>query len=271
MAHRVPKNNFPLQGKKIVLTQSPDQCEKFEKLLYVEQAVAIRIPTIDFQIVKNLEPLKEAVRTLDQYDLLVLTSQNSFLFFQRLLKEENITKLPPKLKIAVVGEETKSLIEKNGFRVDLVPDQPKNSNQLADFIHEKMQLDRKRVLFPKSSLSNSKLPDMLRKWGAWVNDIVLYETVTNSDAKSTVNSVMGYPIDWILFSSPSAVKSFFSFVPAEDVQSWIFDLGIKIGSIGETTTKAIHEFHVPVSVESPRPAAKVFIESIKEFEDFEQF
>ena len=184
--------------------------------------MVIKIPAIDFEMVKNLDPLKEAIRTLDQYDLLVLTSQNSFLFFQKLLKELNITVLPPNLKIAVVGDETKALIEKHGFYVAYVPDSPKNSNQLADFLHEKVHLDRKKVLFPKSSLSNSKLPDMLRKWGAWVNDIVLYETMTNTDAKNTLNSIMGYPIDWILFSSPSAVRSFFSFVSFEDIQSMDF-------------------------------------------------
>lgn len=271
MANRVPKSNFPLQGKRIILTQSSDQCEKFEKMLYVEQAFVIKIPTIDFQIVKNLDPIKQAIQSLADYDLLILTSQNSFQFFYKVMKELNVLTLPPKLKIAVVGDETKKMVEQHGFPVSYVPQEKKNSEHLAELLHEKIKLDRKKVLFPKSSLSNSKLPDKLRKHGAWVNDIVLYETMTNSDAKNTFDAIMGYPIDWILFSSPSAVRSFFSFNSFEQVQSWIFDGGIKIASIGETTTKAILEFRVPVSVQSARPSVKVMVETIKEFEDFEQF
>jgi uroporphyrinogen-III synthase len=271
MAHRVPKISFPLSGKRVILTQSMDQCEKLEKMLYVEQAVSIKIPTIDFKLVNHLEQIDRAIANLDQYDLLVLTSQNSFEFFHQLLKEKNILKLPPKLKIAAVGDETKKVIEQNGFSVSYVPENQKTSDQLADYLQDKVRLERKKILFPKSSLSNSKLPEKLRKCGAWVDDIVLYETSTYPESKNIFEAIMGYPIDWILFSSPSAVKSFFSFTSYEDTQSWIFDLGIKIGSIGETTTQALHEMHIPVSVQSPRPSSKALIQTMKEFEEYEQF
>ncbi len=267
---KVPKIDFPLAGKRVVLTQSPDQCEKLEKILYVEQAVAIRIPTIDFKLVNHLEQMDRALANLEQYDLLVLTSQNSFLFFHQLLKERNL-KLPEKLKIAAVGDETKKVIEQNGFSVSYVPENQKTSDQLADYLQEKIRLDRKKILFPKSSLSNSKLPEKLRKVGAWVDDIVLYETSSNTDAKAIFEAILGYPIDWILFSSPSAVRTFFSFSSFEEIQSWIFDLGIKIGSIGETTTKALIEYNLPVSIQAPRPSSKVLIQTIKEFEEYEQF
>jgi|JI10StandDraft_1071094.scaffolds.fasta_scaffold67884_2 uroporphyrinogen-III synthase len=268
---KVPKIDFPLSGKRVILTQSSDQCEKLEKMLYMEQALVIRIPTIDFKLVNHLEQMERAISNLEQYDLLVLTSQNSFLFFHQLLKQKNITKLPDKLKIAAVGDETKKVITQHGYTVSYVPENQKTSDQLADYLQEKVNLNRKKVLFPKSSLSNSKLPEKLRGCGAWVDDIVLYETSTNSDAKNTLEAVMGYPIDWILFSSPSAVRSFFSFTSYEETQSWIFDLGIKIGSIGETTTQTLLEMHIPVSVQAPRPSSKVLIQTIKEFEEYEQF
>ncbi len=267
---RVPKIDFPLSGKRVILTQSSEQCEKLEKMLYVEQAVVIKIPTIDFKLVNHLEQIERAVNQLEQYDLLVLTSQNSFHFFFGLIKQMNV-KLPSKLKIAVVGEETMKVVQQNGYTVSYVPENQKTSDQLAEYLQEKINLNRKKVLFPKSSLSNSKLPEKLRQSGAWVDDIVLYETSFNSDSKNTLESVMGYPIDWILFSSPSAVRSFFSFTSYEEVQSWIFDLGIKIGSIGETTTKELLELHIPVSVQAPRPSSKVLIQTIKEFEEYEQF
>lgn len=270
-ASRPPRNSFPLSGKKIILTQSPDQCEKLEKMLYVEQAVVIKIPTIDFKLVNHLDQINRAIENLAQYDVLVLTSQNSFQFFYKLLKEKNITKLPEKLKIAVVGDETKKMVESHGFQVSYIPENRKTSDQLADYLLNNLHLDRKKILFPKSSLSNSQLPDKLRKSGAWVDDIVLYETSTNSDAKNTFEAIMGYPIDWILFSSPSAVRSFFSMTSYEETQAWIFDLGIKIGSIGETTSRALQEAHIPVSVESPRPSSKILIETIKDFEEYEQF
>lgn len=267
---KVPKIDFPLSGKRIILTQSPDQAEKLEKMLYVEQAMAIKIPTIDFKLANHLELMYRAIDNLDQYDLLVLTSQNSFHFFHKLLREKN-KNLPEKLKIAVVGDETKDVVQAAGFTVTYVPENQKTSDQLADYLKEKLNLNRKKVLFPKSSLSNSKLPEKLRACGAWVDDIVLYETSSNAEAKNTFESILGYPIDWILFSSPSAVRTFFAFTSFQEIQSWIFDLGIKIASIGETTTKALIEYNLPVSVQSPRPSSKVLIQTIKEFEEFEQF
>jgi uroporphyrinogen-III synthase len=270
-ATRVPKNSFPLQGKRIILTQSLDQCEKLERLLNIEQAFAIKLPTIDFKLVNNLDPILQAIRTLDQYDILVFTSQNSFEFFHRLMKEEKVLKLPEKLKIAVVGDETKQAVENDGFHVTFIPENRKTSDELADYLVEKAALKKKKVLFPKSSLSISKLPEKLKASGAWVDDIVLYETSTNADAQLVFNSVFGHYIDWILFSSPSAVRSFFSFSDFSEIQTWIFNMGIKIGSIGPTTTKALIEHHIPVSLESPRPSSKILIQSIKEFENYEQF
>lgn len=267
---RVPKSNFPLQGKRVILTQSTEQCEKLEKMLNLEQAVTIKIPTIDFKLVNHLDQIDRALDNLEQYDLLVLTSQNSFEFLYKLIKQRNIV-IPEKLKIAAVGDETKQVIEDAGFKVSYVPDNQKTSDQLADYLIQKVHLTRKKVLFPKSSLSNSKLPDKLRQAGAWVDDIVLYETSTNSESRNVFNAVMGYPVDWILFSSPSAVRSFFSFASYEEVQSWIFDLGIKVGSIGSTTTKELIEMHIPVAIQAPRPSSKVLIQSIKEFEEYEQF
>ena len=111
---RVPKIDFPLSGKRVILTQSSEQCEKLEKMLYVEQAVVIKIPTIDFKLVNHLEQIERAVNQLEQYDLLVLTSQNSFHFFFGLIKQMNV-KLPSKLKIAVVGEETMKVVQQNGY------------------------------------------------------------------------------------------------------------------------------------------------------------
>ncbi|MCC7459693.1 MAG: uroporphyrinogen-III synthase [Proteobacteria bacterium] len=268
---RVPKANFPLQGMRVILTQSSEQCDKLEKLLNIEQAVTIKIPTIDFKLVNHLEQIDRALDNLEQYDLLVLTSQNSFEFLYKLLKQRSSLKFPDKLKIAAVGDETKQVIEDAGFKVSYVPENQKTSDQLAEYLIEKVHLNRKKVLFPKSSLSNSKLPEKLRKAGAWVDDIVLYETSTNPDSQNIFNAVMGYPIDWILFSSPSAVRSFFSFASYEEVQSWIFDLGIKVGSIGSTTTKELIEMHIPVAIQSPRPSSKVLIQSIKEFEEYDQF
>jgi uroporphyrinogen-III synthase len=268
---RVPKVNFPLQGKRVILTQSPEQCEKLERMLNIEQAVTIKIPTIEFKLVNHLEQIDRAIENLDQYDLLVLTSQNSFEFLYKLLKQKNALRFPEKLKIAAVGDETRQAIEDAGFKVTYVPENQSTSDQLAEYLQEKVRLTRKKVLFPKSSLSNSKLPEKLRQAGAWVDDIVLYETSTNIDSKNTFNAIMGYSIDWILFSSPSAVRSFFSFAPAEEVYAWIFDLGIKIGSIGPTTSKELIEMHIPVSIQSPRPSSKVLIQSIKEFEEYEQF
>ncbi|MEZ4846466.1 MAG: uroporphyrinogen-III synthase [Bdellovibrionota bacterium] len=162
---------------------------------------------------------------LNSMILLVLTSQNSFEFLHKLLRQQGIEKLPDKLKIAVVGDETKQVVEDAGFKVSYVPENQKTSDQLAEYLIEKVRLSRKKVFFPKSSLSNSKLPDKLRKAGAWVDDIVLYETSTNPDSQNIFNAVMGYPVDWILFSSLSAVRKLLSFASYEEVQLWIFDLG----------------------------------------------
>ena len=182
MATKVEKLTRPLKNKRIILTQSLDQCIKLEKILFNEESDVIKIPAIAFESPAHREPLIDAIANLSTYHLLVLTSQTSADFFAKLLIEAQI-ELPEGIEIAAVGEETKFSIEQHGWHVKYIPFQCKNSNQLADYLIEHVALAGKKVLFPRSSLSVSQLPQKLKNHRAWVDDVVLYETRSNLESK----------------------------------------------------------------------------------------
>ena len=66
-----------------------------------------------------------------------------------------------------------------------------------------MDLKDKRVLFPRSSLPNPFLKEVLRAQGAIVDEITIYE-----NTKPPKQELPSIKIEGVIFTSPSTVRNF---------------------------------------------------------------
>lgn len=272
VAERIIGKKFPLEDRNILLTQTEHQIKKIEKFLHLEKATPISVPCIEPKVILSDKEMRESLTKIEKYDWIIFTSQNAFRLYEEFLKKNGLQKQLLDVKIATVGHETKETIEQAGYQIAFTPKIPKTSKEFFDQWMQEENLKNQTILFPRSKRSISKVPEKLIASGATVIPIEFYDVLPHNNVPNYFDALVAIDVDWIMFSSPTAVNSFFSMKPNdEEVRHWIFSSGVKIATIGHSTSQALAEKRVPVSCESPKPSTKWVIETMKAFEKLENW
>lgn len=170
---------------------------------------------------KNLPVIKtefiEADIAIDDYDVIIFTSKNAVEAINRLGVD---WKSKPSIAI---GDATAEKIKKLKGCVSFVSNEA-YGDELAVEITKKYRF--LKFLYPRAKKIASNLPDILRKKGLDITEIVVYETVCSDE-------ILEAPQDGsvIVFSSPSTVKCF--------VEKFGWRESYKCVAIGKTTAAAI--------------------------------
>ncbi len=125
-------------------------------------------------------------------DNLIFTSQNAA---QSVLLHPKVEDLKTK-KVFCVGIKTKSLLEENGFNVDVYVDYASDLSEIITLIYS-----NESFTFFSGNLRKETLPKALKAAHVKFNEIQVYET-TLAPQKIKI------AVDGILFFSPSAVESY---------------------------------------------------------------
>ncbi len=203
----------PLFGKTVLVTRARNQAKIFAELLEEEGAQVIEFPTIDVAPLRTSTRIDKAIENLDLYNWLIFTSVNGVtFFFQRLREMQRDVRDLKGIRIAAIGEKTKNEINKMGIKVDLIPEEFRAEGLIKLF--EKINVNGSRVLIPRAKIARKILPVKLRKMGARVDVLPVYET--KMPEKLEIDKLRkllqnGF-IDVITFTSSSTVKNFFSMI-----------------------------------------------------------
>ena len=109
---------------------------------------------------------------------------------------------------------------------------------------DKLQLQGKPVLIARAAEAREVLPDALRKRGAEVDVVTLYETVAEDPDPDALERARD--ADFITFTSSSTVRNFV------DAAGDGIPKGAQVISIGPVTSEAIREVGLSVDVEAER-------------------
>jgi uroporphyrinogen-III synthase len=96
-----------------------------------------------------------------------------------------------------------------------------------------------RVLYPCGNIARPTIPEALRRCGASVDSIVVYETV-DATPSAVTRKLIGEGVDVIVFCSPSAVRRFVALGLSEGDAT--------IACIGPTTASAARSAGLNVEV-----------------------
>jgi len=99
----------PLDGRTIVLTRAPEQSRELRERLEALGAEVLLLPAVSFVEPDDKAALDAAIRALDTFDWLVLTSQNAVRFFCRRSEALGVNAAAAQaqgMKIAAVGPAT---------------------------------------------------------------------------------------------------------------------------------------------------------------------
>src|SRR4051812_21394316 len=226
-----------LDRKRILVTRSARQSAKLSEGVVANGGVPIEVPVLEIAPPESFEPLDEALKHLDRYDWLILTSTNAMrAICERAAHFAVRPDMADGLKVAAIGRATAEDAAHCGFRVDVVP-----QSQVAEGLLAALgdRLQGKRVLLPRAAVARDLIPDTLRATGALVDVVDAYQNVTPHDAPEKLRVALASQIDAATFTSSSSVTHLAEVARAAGM-AFPF-AGVKAISIGPITSATLRE------------------------------
>lgn len=230
---------LPLAGRTIVVTRARSQASRLSSELETLGACVIELPTIEIVPPDSFGPLDAALRNLQQYQWLIVTSANTArVLGERFAKLQIGRSTLSGIKLVAIGSATASAVREAGFRVDLVP--PKYiAESVVDVLRDKVA--GAHVLLAHAAVARDVIPDELRRLGAVVDTVEAYRTIIPEESAKLVRGVfMDSPVpDAVTFTSSSTVTNFFRLLGEVGICS--VPEGIRALSIGPITSATLQE------------------------------
>ncbi|MFD2705188.1 uroporphyrinogen-III synthase [Salibacterium lacus] len=217
-----------LAGRSVLVTRPPGQSGVLKRLIEAEGGTALVLPMIETVRTNDWDALKKRAAQ-KTWDWVVFTSANAPAYFSELLSEGSIT-IPKTCRTAAVGQKTAESLRRRGWPDPVLPE-VNDGDGLAETLRSQVK-PGDTVLFPKSARARSVIVDMLQEAGADVYELPLYTSAPafkNQD--KLVSWVYEGRMDYVTFTSPSAVKAFVHFLRNVPEKDWKQLDTVSIGSI----------------------------------------
>ena len=232
----------PLLGKSIVVTRAREQASGLARSLAGLGAEVIQCPTIEIRALPDYAELDMAVARLADYGWLIFTSVNGVRhFWHRLEAAGKDSRALGACKVAAIGPATAQAVRTPGIAPDFVPEA-----YIAESVAEGLiglGMDGKKVLLPRAREAREVLPEELRKAGAQVDVLPVYETVPAAAHRDEVlQRLEAGTLDAVTFGSSSTVDNFFAQIPADTIRNQPEGKRVKFASIGPVTTKTLAKY-----------------------------
>ncbi len=232
----------PLLGRSVVVTRAREQASGLAAQLADLGAEVIQFPTIDIKPLEDYSGVDAAVRSLGAYDWLIFTSANGVkCFWERLEAQGLDARALYGLRVAAIGPATAQAVRDHGIAPDFVPEA-----YIAESVAEgliQLGMDGKKILLPRAREAREVLPEELRKAGAQVDVLPVYETVPAAARRDEVlQRLEAGTLDAVTFGSSSTVDNFFAQIPADTIRHQPEGKRVKFASIGPVTTRTLAKY-----------------------------
>ena len=225
----------------VAITRPKDRAKKACEIVENLGGSAILAPTLDLQPV-NSESLKDLVSKKDELDWIVFTSPTTIVslnkFYPDFIKTLNC-------KLAVIGNKTGKLAEKNGLAVDLMPEDFTAEGLIEEF--KKREITGKTIGIPRTASARPVLPEELEKLGNTVILAEAYKSLFPMDEKAVqdlIQKIENKEIDAITFTSPLTVENFFKIADDKAKLAQLLNDNLLTVCIGPITAKVLDEYDI---------------------------
>lgn len=258
-----------LINKTIAITRTESNNTEFARLVKQEGGIPISLPTIKLIPIDSKQFLEEFSQICsNHYQYYVFMSSNSVDLFFKLVKENNLSRLLEEqlanCDVIAIGPATRKKLESNNV---LVKWQPKEYSALGILkLLKKLQLKAgTRILIPRSSASNSFLKNELESMSIILDEFYIYYPQAETSNQTWIefsHQMKMNKIHAIIFTSPSAVRYFFSIMHQvlPDLMQYIKN--IVMISIGPNTTIELKSKHI-VPFESEEHTIRGTVQLVK--------
>ena len=233
----------PLAGRRVLVTRSAHQAGKLSEALRALGAEPVEVPVLEICPPLNIAPLNEALRQIDAYDWLILTSANTV----RSIAWGSVLDRMSQLRVAAVGEATAAAAKAAGLPVTVVP-----KTYVAEALVEQItaSIAGQRVLLACAEITRDVIPDALRAAGAQVDVVEAYRNVMPEAAPRLLREALENGIDAATFTSSSSVTHLAD--AARTARIAFPFAGVPAISIGPITSKTLRELGWEPEAEADR-------------------
>lgn len=225
----------------VAITRPKDRAKKACEIVEKLGGEAVLAPTLDLEPV-NTDSLKELIRRKDELDWIVFTSPTTIVslnkFYPGFLNTLNC-------KLAVIGNKTGKLAEKNGLKVDLMPEDFTAEGLIEEF--KKRKITKKIIGIPRTASARPVLPEELEKLGNEVIVAEAYKSLFPMDEKAVeelIEKIENKKIDAITFTSPLTVENFFKIGKDKEELSKLLKDNLLTVCIGPITAQVLDKYDV---------------------------
>lgn len=188
--------------KRVLITRPRRQAPEFAEALEKAGFEPVFFPVIEIAPA-DPAPIDSALRQLDSYDWLVLTSANGVMAVLGRLEVLGIRELPENLQIAVIGPKTAEALRSQGCEPDFIP-----SEYIAEAILPGLgDLDGNKILLARADIARQALTDAIREAGGTAHEVTAYRTLPAELDQQGLDAIR-QGIDAVTLTSSSTARNF---------------------------------------------------------------
>ncbi|MBQ7927396.1 MAG: uroporphyrinogen-III synthase [Methanobrevibacter sp.] len=225
----------------VAITRPKDRAKKACEIVEKLGGTPVLAPTLDLKPV-NTDSLKELVARKDELDWIVFTSPTTIVSLNKFYPD-----FIPTLncKLAVIGNKTGKLAEKNGLKVDLMPEDFTAEGLIEEF--KKRGITDNMIGIPRTASARPILPQELEKLG---NEVILAEAykslfpMDEKTIKELFEKIENGDIDAITFTSPLTVENFFEVSDDKKKLTRLLNDNLLTVSIGPITARVLDKYNI---------------------------
>ncbi|XPV76712.1 MAG: uroporphyrinogen-III C-methyltransferase [Desulfovibrio sp.] len=232
--------NKPMLGKGVVVTRAREQASGLVRMLREDGAKVYEFPTIAINPVESWDDVDASIDALESYKWVIFTSVNGVKhFWNRMAEIGKDSRIFGDAQIAAIGPATAEALKERGILADFVPEKYIAEHVVSGLLERGVR--GAKVLIPRARVAREVLPEELRKAGADVNILPVYETsLAEQNGKTIEDALEAGDIQYVTFTSSSTVENFFQLVSPDTMKQYRDK--VKIGCIGPITATTLADF-----------------------------
>jgi len=236
-------DNRPLFGKSLLVPRPAEQGRITAAAVRARGARPVLLPAIEIRKPADPAPLAQAIAGLGSFDWVLFTSANGVERFMAALTESGLdARAFAGARLGVIGPKTAAALARFGLLADASADEFVGEGLARAVLARGVP---KRVLLARALVARDALPDMLRRAGAHVEVVPVYETVAADAGAALRKTFEQREVDVVLFTSSSTVSAVVDALGA-DARELL--ARVKVASIGPITSRTLSEHGIAVDV-----------------------
>lgn len=250
----------PLFGQRIIVTRTRQQVSELRTRLLELGAEVLEAPTIELKPPADWAEVDEAIRDIQSYQWLVLTSINGVTGLAERMEQLGLdARHLHGVKVAAIGSATAATLkERLGVRADLVPTELVAESLAAELL-ARQGVAGQRFLLLRADIARPVLPKALKAAGAEVREVTVYRTVSPEALPGAIPEALeSGGVDWVTFTSSSTARNFVALLGEK--RSLLEK--VKIASIGPITSQTLRELGLGVTIEAEKSTIEGLVASL---------